>query len=196
MIEASSIIGIEQIVMHPIDEDGTGDAKHMKRLFDGNVEYFSKYADILEKYNVGMAVETLTNVFKLHYNGLKRQFGDNPGDLINLVDKIGSEKIGICLDTGHLNTMGLFHIADTVRNFGKRLKALHLHDNDGILDQHYLPFMGTINWKDFIYALREIGYDGYFTYEADKLPMMYPEELRPSWLKIMRDIAEYIVNMG
>lgn len=195
MVEVSAIMGIEQIVMHPIDEDGSEDAAHMKRLFDGNYEYFSRHGELLEKYNVGMAIETLTNVFKLHYNGLRRQFGDNPYDLIELVDKIDSKHIGLCLDVGHVNTVGLFHIGDTVRAMGKRLKALHLHDNDGILDQHYLPYMGTIDWTDFMHALREIGYEGYFTYEADKIPMMYPEALRPSWLRLMHDIAEYITNI-
>lgn len=195
MIETSEIIGIEQIVMHPIDEDGSGDSAHMRRLFDGNYEYFSKYSDLLEKHNVGMAIEVLSNVFKLHYNGLKRQFGDNPYELIELVDKIDSNRIGLCLDVGHLNTMGIFHIGDTVKAMGKRLKALHIHDNNGILDQHYLPFMGSIDWSDFIHALKEIGYEGYFTYEADTLPMKYPEELRPSWLRLMWDIAEYITDM-
>lgn len=195
MIEAGAIIGIDWIVMHPIDEDSTGEKKEIKRLLDRNYEYFSKYVAMLEKYNVGMAVENLTNVFKLHYNGLKRQIGDNPYDLIELVDRISSDKIGICLDIGHLNTMGLFHIGDTVRDFGTRLKALHIHDNDGITDQHYLPYMGTVDWRDFIYALREIGYKGYFTYEADKLPLKYPRELRMSWLRLMHDIAEYIVNI-
>ena len=33
---------------------------------------------------------------------------------------------------------------------GDKLIALHLHDNDGISDQHLLPFDGTVNWKNIM----------------------------------------------
>lgn len=195
VIEVCSVIGAEWLIMHPIDEDGSGDRAHMKRLAEKNYEHFSKYSDMLEKYKVGMAVENLSNVFKLNYNGLKRQYGDNPYDIIELIDRIGNEDIQMCVDIGHLNTMGLFHIGDTIRDIGPRLKALHIHDNDGLKDQHYLPFMGTIDWADFIKALKSIDYRGVFMYEADHIPSKYPRELRKSWLRLKYDIAQYIVNL-
>ncbi len=50
-----------------------------------------------------------------------------------------------CYDSGHN------HAYDPERNYlaeyGDKLVALHLHDNDGTEDQHTLNQYGTINWK-------------------------------------------------
>ena len=122
-------------------------------------------------------------------------FGDNPYDLIEIVDRVGSDKVQLCLDIGHLHTMGLFDIGDVVRDMGPRLKALHVHDNNAMADQHYFPYMGSIDWKAFVDALREIGYEGVFMYEADKIPSKYPTALKKPCLKFMGEIAEYIVSL-
>lgn len=195
VIEASEILGADWIVIHPYDEDGNEDSAHMKMLADKNYDICMRYAEKLENKKVGMTVETMTDVFKLNYTGLRRHYGDNPYDIIELVDKVNSDKIQMCLDTGHVNTMSLFNIAEIIHAIGPRLKALHIHDNNALADQHYLPFMGTIKWDEVIHALRDINYQGVFQYEADHIPMRYPEELRSSWLRLKADIANYIVNM-
>lgn len=91
--------------------------------------------------------------------------------------------------------ISVFNIGDSVRAMGSRLKALHIHDNDAIYDSHYLPYMGNIDRKEFISALKDIGYAGVFTYEANKISNKYPLPLRKSCVKFMYDIAEYIVNL-
>jgi len=167
----------------------------MKKIFNDQYEYFARAAEEAEKNGVGITVENMTTSHAVHYEGTKRAFGDDPYDLIKLVDKVGSDKFKICLDIGHLNTSLMFDIGDTVRDFGSRLKTLHLLDNDAIYDQHYLPYMGNIDWQEFITALKGIEYDGVFTYEASKIPNKYPQPLRKSCVKFMHDIAEYIVNL-
>ena len=68
---------------------------------------------------------------------------------------------------GHAEIMGEDTSAvDMVKTLGKRIKALHLHDNDKHKDSHMPPFSMTIDYKPIIKALKEIGYDGYFTLEA------------------------------
>lgn len=49
---------------------------------------------------------------------------------------------------------------------GSRLKALHIHDNDQLHDSHQIPFSMKIDFVPIVKALKEIGYDGYFTLEA------------------------------
>ena len=52
--------------------------------------------------------------------------------------------LGLCFDSGHANLGG--HGLDKLEQHKDRLIALHLHDNDGISDQHKIPFTGTIDW--------------------------------------------------
>ena len=65
----------------------------------------------------------MTNAIKREWKCGKRQYADNPYDLIELVDSINSDRIGICLDTGHVNTCNTIELSEVVRAFGKRLKA-------------------------------------------------------------------------
>lgn len=49
--------------------------------------------------------------------------------------------IGLCLDTGHL---GLSGNAPRLKAYFPRIKALHLHDNDGKQDLHLIPGDGVL----------------------------------------------------
>lgn len=54
------------------------------------------------------------------------------------------EFLGLCYDSGHGNMVadGL----DRLESLQHRLISIHLHDNDGLSDQHKLPFTGTVDW--------------------------------------------------
>ena len=81
------------------------------------------------------------------------------------MDQLDEACFGICLDTGHLNLKD-----KDQRNFilkaGKRLKALHIADNQGETDQHMMPYgRGNIDFDEVIRALREVDYEGLFNLE-------------------------------
>ena len=85
---------------------------------------------------------------------------------LDFVRKINSPWLRICLDTGHCAVFGI-QPADAVRMLGKdMLKTLHVHDNDGVQDRHWIPFTGVIDWVDFRHALQEIGFDGCLSIET------------------------------
>ena len=95
----------------------------------------------------------------------------DPYDAIAYIDTLnemaGSECFGFCFDTGHLNlTNG--YMQEYVEKLGKRIKALHIHDNNGITDLHLSPYSGTIRWEDFYGALKSIGYNGDLNFESFK----------------------------
>ena len=54
-----------------------------------------------------------------------------------------------------------------IKALGPRLQALHIHDNDRWHDSHQIPFSMDIDFEAMIKALKEIGYSGYLTLEAD-----------------------------
>ena len=49
---------------------------------------------------------------------------------------------------------------------GRRIKCLHVHDNNGSSDQHMAPLTGTVNWGNFCSSLRDAGYDGDLSFET------------------------------
>lgn len=91
--------------------------------------------------------------------------------LLELVEAAGSDHLGICLDIGHLHRTASHGLTtQTSREFiekcGSKLKALHVHDNMGDLDDHLLPFCKNgLDWKLFISSLVESGYEGLFNME-------------------------------
>ncbi|MBP5767054.1 MAG: sugar phosphate isomerase/epimerase, partial [Clostridia bacterium] len=83
----------------------------------------------------------------------------------------------VCLDTGHCAVCGV-KAGDAVRETGKEyLAVLHVHDNNGRGDFHWLPYFGVIDWRDFTAALKEIGYDGSLSLETN-VPGGVPEAAR------------------
>jgi sugar phosphate isomerase/epimerase len=46
------------------------------------------------------------------------------------------------------------------------LSTLHVHDNNGRGDNHWLPGRGVIDWSDFSKALGEIGFEGTVSLET------------------------------
>ena len=61
---------------------------------------------------------------------------------------------GALLDTGHAHVNG-WDIAAVVMALGKRLKACHIHDNDGSGDAHLPVGEGTIDWKAYFTAVKK-----------------------------------------
>ena len=80
--------------------------------------------------------------------------------------------------------------ADAVRMIGREyLRVLHIHDNDGKGDFHWLPGTGVINWEEFSKALFDIGFEGVFSLETNVKPDgLGAEELR-SKKKALADLT-------
>lgn len=122
-------------------------------------------------------------------------FCSNPYYAAAFVDDLNRlanrEAFGLCLDTGHLNL--------TRRDFrhwisvvGKRLKTLHLNDNDGQTDLHQIPTAGYIRWDHVCDTLREIGYNGDLCIEV--FTMRYAKA-KPSEEQLLSHMA-YTVQIG
>lgn len=113
--------------------------------------------------------------------------------LDNLNTQAGKEVFGLCLDTGHLNLVGLDPVP-FIQKLGKRIKVLHIHDNNGGPDdQHLAPYTGTVDFDAIMKTLAEVGYDGNLSFETFRQTTLenIPEALLLPWLKHIRAIGEY-----
>ncbi len=118
-------------------------------------------------------------------------------DLNAVIDAVGDDaNLGICLDTGHLNIKQEKNESqrDFIMKAGKRLKALHIADNDTTGDMHLMPYgRGNIDWADVMCALRETGYDRLFNLEIPG-ERGCPLPVRRSKLEYCRKMCEYMLS--
>ena len=120
-------------------------------------------------------------------------------DRIN--QQYGAEVLGFCLDTGHANLVGL-NFEDFIARLGKRLKVLHIHDNDGIGDLHQIPFTFTktrenkvsTDWDGFLRGLKAIGFDQVLSFETAPVLSAFPTELKEDALHLIARIGEYFME--
>ena len=92
---------------------------------------YLRAAEAAEKYGVILALENSVYAEYVHF----------------LLENIKIPAIGFCYDSGHENAFTPEE--DYLSRYSDRLVAMHLHDNDGKNDNHYLPFHpnGTIDWQ-------------------------------------------------
>lgn len=113
-------------------------------------------------------------------------------------DKYGAEVLGFCFDTGHANIVGL-DFEDFITVLGRRLKVLHIHDNDGISDLHQIPFTfartrenrSSTDWDGFIRGLGNIGFDKVLSFETAPVLTAFPKAMKQDVLGFIADIGAF-----
>lgn len=102
--------------------------------------------------------------------GIPLALENMPHDNFHLLDKLlaeyGPDVIGICYDCGHGN-IGLGRGLDHMETLKARLAAVHLHDNDGVGDKHWVPFTGTVDARRLSRLLATSGYRGCISLESN-----------------------------
>lgn len=114
--------------------------------------------------------------------------GDDLARLVREINEAADPRIVFLLDTGHAHmSCGL---VEAVRIAGNAIKYTHVHDNDGAIDNHILPYRGTTPWSAFGDALNEAGYEGVFLLEvfekAEDLRRLLNDEWREKIGHIVR----------
>jgi sugar phosphate isomerase/epimerase len=72
--------------------------------------------------------------------------------------------LGFCYDSGHANMGGKG--IQGLEGLKERLIAVHLHDNDGLGDQHKIPFTGTVDWQRLMDVIRSSAYQNCINLEV------------------------------
>lgn len=86
--------------------------------------------------------------------------------LLYFIDELKSPNLGICLDTGHLNLTENKNQKEFIQKAGPHIKALHIADNEGVTDQHMMPFgCGSVDITEVISEMKSLGYDGLYNLE-------------------------------
>lgn len=116
------------------------------------VEAYQGLGPVLEAHDVTLAVEPL--------NRFETYFLNTAADAVALVEEVGHPRVGVLLDTFHLNIEEK-DLGAAYRRAGARLKHVHTCEND-----RGTPGTGHVEWDAVFDALRDIGYDGWLTIES------------------------------
>lgn len=182
--KAMSMLGAKWGALHP--QSSTGFDYDRGRAMHDNREKIKGYLEAASKYDVGIAVE---NIPIFPDCPQYKFFSAHPEDHLELVDSLNSDLVGICWDFGHANLMD-YDMCDVLKMMGKRIKILHVHNNNTQCDWHVTPSIGTIKWDGVADAMREFGYDGALSMELNF--KLIPEERMDSYIKYIGEDAAWL----
>lgn len=184
-IECAAEAGADVIVVHP-DNYGT---------IEENAAFYRELLPCAKSFGIRIAAE---NMWDWDIPAKHAIFAacSTPEDFCGVIDTVGDPFLGACLDIGHAEMMqDLTNALELVKALGKRIIALHIHDNNRRQDNHFLPGDGNIDYPPIISALRETGFDGVFTLEANSYPCDFKPEQAQTVADNMAKAARRLADM-
>lgn len=92
----------------------------------------------------------------------------DPTPLRNLMERVRSDKIGVCLDIGHIH-YSRTPVCQWFDQLGEWIQYLHLSDNMGGFDEHLPLGKGSIDWTQVNKLWESLGRDIPITLETGDL---------------------------
>ena len=150
-----------------------------------NIESYMKLAETAAKYDVRINLENMfVNHNKKVYSAILNEAHEAAAYVDELNEAAGKEIFGFCFDVGHSLLVG-----NDVRRYmdvmGKRITAFHVHDNNGLDDQHLAPYMGVNDWDRFVDGLRDIGFDRTLSFETFNIWNVMEPEVAKEMMKVI-----------
>ena len=157
-LHGTAILGAPYMVLHNLMPFGREDEEGSEPfVLELNRDFFARLCDVAAGEGVTVCLENMP--FPLQYMA-------TPERTLAFVKSLGHPNLRVCLDVGHATRLGV-SAGDAVRLLGKEyLRTLHVHDNDGTKDRHWMPYHGLTDWEDFSAALQEIGFEGTLSIET------------------------------
>ncbi len=188
-MEIASILGVENIVVHPVHYPGY--CRLREEQYRASVEFYKGLIPYCQQFGIRVCAENMwiRDPARIIREGILAR----PEEFIRILEEIDSPFIGGCLDIGHVALVGQ-DPADMIRRMGKRITCLHVHDVDYHSDCHTMPFMENLDWDSITDALRDIGYQGAFTFETENFINKLPQPLWADGLKMMERVGRYLIS--
>lgn len=94
-----------------------------------------------------------------------REMVSNTDSMLMLLRDVRSTGLGALFDTGHHFVMKEV-LPISIWKLGRNIIGVHLSDNDGVIEHHWAPGEGRIDWPAVIEALKAAGFSGYMAVES------------------------------
>lgn len=164
-------IGVETVVIHAVQGSN--------KIFDYSYGYdsFKKIITEAESIDINVAIE---NTQMFHYTEF-------------ILKETESPNAGFCYDSSHdfVNGGSMGEILDKWKN---KLMAVHLSDNDGICDRHWIPGKGHVSWKKIINIIEQTNIK---SFSMETYPYEEEKDMKPSeFLEKAKSCLETVIYMG
>ena len=143
-------LGAKICVLHP--DAGTVPECDYDKRHKALIKSLKDFAPWCKERGLMLAIENLTQISSFQTSS----------HLMEVVEAVG-DNIGICFDVNH--NFKESH-RDFINNAGKHIITMHISDNDGVQERHYLPGKGVINFGEIIAMMNELGYKSSFIFEC------------------------------
>lgn len=143
----------DNIVLHIPIYQGISNCPDRGEFLSNLYVALDKIRPYAEEHNVTIAIENLTDAATDSIFLFESLFEQYPADFI-----------GWCYDSGHANVNRLD--VTLLDGFRERLKATHISDNFGAVDQHLLPGDGSMDWDKITKFIAESSYELPLNYET------------------------------
>ncbi len=155
-IRACHALGIPSTVVH------SGYLPDISRdeCFERNKVFYDELLIEAEKYGVNILIENFNKMSRDNIYWI-----DNATDLLALIEYIDHPLCHACWDAGHGNLQEMPQ-HEELKILGDHVMAVHVQDNMGDRDTHLMPFFGTLNLDSLMQGLKDINYQGAFTFEV------------------------------
>ncbi|MBQ8293487.1 MAG: sugar phosphate isomerase/epimerase [Bacilli bacterium] len=159
------------VTLHPGEVDGSLSKDEALALSIENTKILAEHA---KKYNIDIMVENLIGSNELCLTIQEMSYFQK---------MVNKDNVGITLDCGHYHASGQTlevpkDLVKYVHTFGNKIKHLHLHDNNGLRDEHKQMGLGTIDFVAYFDALKSVNFTG--LYGSEVLFKDYSELLETS----------------
>lgn len=191
----AEFLDVPYVVIHPFKMQYMHGREAERRE---NIEYFKMLIPLAKQCGVKICME---NLYESVGGRITEGVCADPKDALWYIDTLnelaGEEIFGFCLDTGHLQLVKRDPY-DFIKRLGKRLKVVHLHENDFVGDLHQMPYtFGNakeqgLDWNGIVQGLSEINYQGTLSFETFPCVNGFPKEMTDAVLKTIHDIGMYL----
>lgn len=180
-IDNAAVLGAKIVLVVPdLSIYGQTREETLKRMID-SIGVVAQYAS---RYDLKLGVEIL------YYD--ETDYLNSADDALDIIDQVGSENIGVVLDTGTLN-LSKESPEDILAKLGDLMLQIHVNDNNGgKAQQNLIPGEGTYDFKGLMQILKKYDYRGFLSAELSKEYAADPEPALKTtadhlreWMKVM-----------
>lgn len=118
------------------------DADFIKWFIDSQTEFWREYIKKLESLEITAVLENTSE--------------KSPDILRTVVEKVNSDYLKLCIDAGHVNHKTDYDVSEWIKQTGRNLYHMHLHNNYKLLDDHNSLLKGTIDFIKVFNTLKEL----------------------------------------
>ena len=128
------------------------------RFWEHYVSVMKRCTQIAREHGVQLLVEPRVG-----------ELTSNSEALLRLLEAVDDDNLGVILDTAHQHAQKEM-LPLSVEKLGRHIRYVHVADNDGLVNRHFVPGTGTIDWEEVFLALKRQGFDGYYAVDLEQMP--------------------------